>query len=248
MSEWKVGMPLDTPCGHSEPRADSQLHGVCVFCWRDRAGALSKNVDAWGPGDKAGAKAFDVVAVDGVGLELFNGQFPHSRRDNNTYARDERGDVTGWSGHRAPVEIHVREGNYLKTSGASGDEWRGSCKTDVAIAGVHVYTLGAGREWMHALTRLPDVVARLLEHPVSLWRDQPVGRRVWYRDQAAVVDRWSAERGVFLTPDSTWFFRKHGWARNKDDDDGSWYDDYGRGLYVDVLSSDVYWFRDEGVR
>jgi hypothetical protein len=27
------------PCGHSEPQASSQLHGICIFCWRDRAGA-----------------------------------------------------------------------------------------------------------------------------------------------------------------------------------------------------------------
>ena len=32
------------PCGHSEPQADSQLHGVCVFCYRDRCGKLAKQL------------------------------------------------------------------------------------------------------------------------------------------------------------------------------------------------------------
>jgi len=37
---WHVNDPLDKRCPHAEPQADSQLHGVCVFCWRDRAGAI----------------------------------------------------------------------------------------------------------------------------------------------------------------------------------------------------------------
>jgi len=27
------------PCGHSAPQAASQLHGICIFCWRDRGAA-----------------------------------------------------------------------------------------------------------------------------------------------------------------------------------------------------------------
>lgn len=246
MGDWKPGMPLDTPCGHAQ--ADSQLHGVCVSCWRDRAGALAREYQGWGVGDKAESRAFDVVAVDGRSLELIHGQYPHSRQDNNTYARDERGRVEAWSGHRAPVEIRVRESNYLKTSGMSGDEWRRSCRADVSVAGVHVYTLPGGRDWLYALTRLPDVVSRLLEHPVRFWdpgEKRLVERKVWYRDQAACVTRWDPERGVFLVPDGTWFFRKPGWAQNKDDDDGAWDSDYGRGLYCDVLSDNIHWFRDD---
>ncbi len=39
---WKIGDPLDKPCPHRTPNAEgsvaSELHGVCIFCWRDRAG------------------------------------------------------------------------------------------------------------------------------------------------------------------------------------------------------------------
>lgn len=31
--------PIDKPCGHAEPLSMAQLHGVCIFCWRDRCGA-----------------------------------------------------------------------------------------------------------------------------------------------------------------------------------------------------------------
>ena len=27
------------PCGHEPPQGNSQLHGVCIFCYRDRLGA-----------------------------------------------------------------------------------------------------------------------------------------------------------------------------------------------------------------
>lgn len=250
MADWRLGMPIDTPCGHATPQAPDQLHGVCIACWRNRAGTLSANVDAWGPGDKVDAKAYDTVDVGGGRkLELFFGQHPHSRRDNNTYARDESGDVTGWDGHRAPVEISVREHSYLKSSGLGGSEWRKACRTDVTISGVHVYTLGAGRDWLYALTRLPDVVTRLLEHPIQFWgdRERLVGRRVWYRDQAAVVEGWTPDHGVLLIPDGTWSFRQPGWARGEDGI-GWDEDEDGRGVNVDVLSSDISWFRDDGVR
>lgn len=244
MSDWHPGMPLDTPCDHAQPLDASALHGVCVFCWRDRAGALAREYPGWGVGDKAESRAYDKLVVGDECLELIHGQYPHSRRDNGTYARDARGRVEAWDGHRVPVTIVVREGSYLKTSGMSGNEWRKSCKTEVSIAGVHVYTLGHGRDWLYALTRLPDVITRLLEHPVRFWDAEEkhlVERRVWYRDQEALVTRWNVDNGVFLVPDGKWYFRVPGWSR---DDGEGWEDEYGRGLYVDVLSSDVYWHRD----
>ena len=26
------------PCGHMPPQSTGQLHGICIFCWRDRGG------------------------------------------------------------------------------------------------------------------------------------------------------------------------------------------------------------------
>ena len=45
MAETKVILSTEAmtePCGHAEPQALNQLHGVCVFCWRDRAGYLMR--------------------------------------------------------------------------------------------------------------------------------------------------------------------------------------------------------------
>jgi len=32
------------PCGHEPPQGNSQLHGVCVFCYRDRLGKAQAEV------------------------------------------------------------------------------------------------------------------------------------------------------------------------------------------------------------
>lgn len=38
---WTLAEPLDKPCIHRTPNAEGtvsgELHGVCIFCWRDRA-------------------------------------------------------------------------------------------------------------------------------------------------------------------------------------------------------------------
>ena len=33
------------PCGHEPPQSSSQLHGVCIFCWRDRCGAWKQRAE-----------------------------------------------------------------------------------------------------------------------------------------------------------------------------------------------------------
>lgn len=38
-------LPFMEPCGHAQPQADSQLHGVCIFCYRDRLAEASKRVE-----------------------------------------------------------------------------------------------------------------------------------------------------------------------------------------------------------
>lgn len=39
-------LPFMEPCGHAQPQADSQLHGVCVFCYRDRLAESHRKNDA----------------------------------------------------------------------------------------------------------------------------------------------------------------------------------------------------------
>lgn len=199
--------------------------------------------EKWGPGSKVNDKAFDTATVGTERVELFFGEHPHSRQDNSTYARASNGEVIGFSGHRWPVSIEVEEYNYLKSSGLSGDEIRRGCQARIKIDGRHVYTLNEARDHAAALTRLPDIIARLLEHPVRLWREEDlatlVGRRVFYRDQPAIVKRWDVEYGVFVAPESG-EFRSAPWSHRDDVED----DEITEGVYCDVLSPRIYWWRD----
>jgi hypothetical protein len=205
----------------------------------------------WGPGNKLNAKAFTTTTVGAPDqerqIELFFGEHPHSRMDNSVYARDDSGFTAGFSGHHSPVSIIVEEYNYLKSSGLSGDEYRRACNTKVLIARKHVYTLGHGRDWLYAVTRLPDVVTRLQEHPVRFWSDEDIrsleGRKVWYADQPAVVRRWSPDMGVFIESVNG-RFRPPGWAQASQDQIDNWNDEYAEGLYIDVLDARINWFRD----
>lgn len=44
---WTPDKPLDERCPHYNPEAAGYgLHGVCIFCWRDRAAALRAEVAA----------------------------------------------------------------------------------------------------------------------------------------------------------------------------------------------------------
>jgi hypothetical protein len=202
--------------------------------------------EQWGPGNVEGVKAFDKVMVGNEEIELIFGHHPHSRKDNNIYGRTKSGDVEGFDGHRAPVTISIEEYTYLKTSGMSGNQYRKGCRTKLSISGQHVYTLGQGRDYTYALTRLPDVIVRLHEHPIQFWKPEEVrkleGRKVWYKDQAAEIRRWSPDNGVWLVPVGAKAFRTPSYAQNERDE--HWQDEYGQGLYIDVLSESIYWFRD----
>lgn len=49
--DWTIDDPLDKPCPHRTPNAGgsvaSELHGVCIFCWRDRASVCQRAALLW---------------------------------------------------------------------------------------------------------------------------------------------------------------------------------------------------------
>jgi hypothetical protein len=65
---------IGPPCGHSEQFSDSQLHGVCIFCYRDRLGAaVAKLKEARAPlpcGHPAACAAGGVTRYCGWCAEL----------------------------------------------------------------------------------------------------------------------------------------------------------------------------------
>src|SRR5262245_36631578 len=81
--------------------------------------------DQWGFGNPEKQEAFDHSMMDdGTPFDLVFGEFPHSRSDNDVYARFADGSVEDFDGHRVLVRVSLRSMNYLKCSGLSGNEVR----------------------------------------------------------------------------------------------------------------------------
>lgn len=93
----------------------------------------------WGVGNAKDAKAFDTIKMNNQTLELIHGEHPHSRRDNNMYARGKDGRITEFDGHRRPIKIEIEEHNYLKSSELSGDEIRKGGSVKVFCDGIQIY-------------------------------------------------------------------------------------------------------------
>ncbi len=92
----------------------------------------------WGIGNAKDKKAFAIVSVKGENYELVHGEHPHSRQDNNTYARNGKF-ITGFDGHKLPFKIEIEEFNYLKSSEYSGDEIRKGGNVKVFCDNIQVY-------------------------------------------------------------------------------------------------------------
>src|ERR1051326_6599782 len=96
--------------------------------------------ERWGVGDQADSRAFDTTTVDGRIVELIHGEHPHSRRDDNTYARDPiTGAIHEFDGHRRLIDIKIESSNYLKESDFSGDQIRKTVTGTIISDGTQVY-------------------------------------------------------------------------------------------------------------
>lgn len=92
---------------------------------------MSKN-EKWGFG-KGDTEPFAITWLGknkNQQLELLWGEHPHSRSNDNMYARTPSGTIFEFAGHRALIDIEFKSYNYLKESELSGDQIRkgGICK------------------------------------------------------------------------------------------------------------------------
>jgi len=205
--------------------------------------------EGWGVGDQKDAKAFDRGRLsDGTEYELFFGQYPHSRRDNDIYARFENGDVHGFDGHRGLVRIEIEMSNYLKESGISGSEIRkgGVAKLFVDDALVHTFF---ARDPVYAMQQMTPLLTRLQEHPADVWspqgRERLIGRKVYYDNVPGVVRSWLPDQGaVVIEADEGHSFPKPAWWGDDEGDDWEWKDR----IKTDLLSDKIWWFRREPTR
>lgn len=63
--DWKIDEAVTKPCAHARPQDESQLHGVCIFCWRDRCAVLAAAVRRPEPGRCETCKWWRLLTEDG---------------------------------------------------------------------------------------------------------------------------------------------------------------------------------------
>lgn len=159
----------------------------------------------WGVGSRADDPPFDTTVVGKHEVDLIFGEHPHSRCDNNMYARWKNGDVEGFSGHRLLHEIKFKDHNYLKESELSGNEVRKGGNCEIYINGFLVDTFFY-REIDHALSRAYERLGKIHENPIRLWnpkeRASLTGRKVYWKDHPAIITSFIEEQVcVCLEPD-----------------------------------------------
>lgn len=160
----------------------------------------------WGVGKNANEKPYDTVKIGGSEFELIHGEFPHSRRDNTTYARskDNPKRIYGFDGHRLPFKIEIEESNYLKSSEMSGDEIRKSCTGKLSLNGVVIFE-GGGRTYDRAFKNIQNFIDSMEEkwswYPFKL--DEWKGKIIKYEGQLFRIQSFIVSQGcmILVTPD-----------------------------------------------
>lgn len=198
--------------------------------------------EEWGVGNKTDDTPFESGHLDdGTPYELIFGEHPHSRSDNNIYARfakpmgSEREKIVGFNGHRIHVRIELRTMNYLKTSHFSGDEVRKGGEWRIWLNDYEVYNQFT-RDPFEALLIIRQKLRQLIDLPVALWKGEtPEGRKVYYRQTAAIITRWLPDQGcVILEPDGIDYFPSTPWNEDQERD---------QIIKDDILTPNIWWWR-----
>lgn len=193
----------------------------------------------WGAGDKAKWSDHGTVRVGATRYPLIYGEHPHSRQDNQHYALMGNEPV-GFDGHRVLIDVRLKSENYLKESGLSGDEVRkgGSC---VISADDEVVFEFFFRDPRGALLQAHHLIGELGEAAGGDWlvkerRDKLVGRKVFYREHPAIVERLIVDQGcLILKTEDGKPFPKPVWRDSDDDMEDS--------VKVEVTDPHIWWFR-----
>lgn len=236
---------------YAQPQAVSETHRT-ESTRTLHEGAMNSSVEPekWGAGAKAQDKAFETVKLgagdDSLNLDLIFGEHPHSRADNNIYARFPDGHIEAFDGHRVHVRFEYSTRNYLKASDMTGNEVRKGGAFNLYFNDRLVYSEFA-RTPEHALARLREKLPLFFEHPVQLWREQYdglIGRKVYWRDTPAIVTDFFPDQGALIVQaEDGHTFSPPAWAV-KDGEAETWKYEYGSRAKTDFFSPHLWWFRD----
>ncbi|NER33131.1 MAG: hypothetical protein F6J93_03495 [Oscillatoria sp. SIO1A7] len=116
----------------------------------------------WGVDNKSDANPVGTTVVEGEKVDLIRGEHPHTKQNNNLYARWPDGTIQAFNGHRLLHKIKFKDCNYMKSSHLSGDEVRrgGACEIYINDYMVDLFSYRDVREALieahHRLLKIYD--------------------------------------------------------------------------------------------
>lgn len=149
--------------------------------------------------------------------------------------------LIGFNGDAPTWGVIFERNNYTKHKwGETSVECNGSCW--ITRNGKLFYNIPA-RFMDYGLAKAQHILVQLLEEcPLWLaernWKENAIGRKIWYREQPAIITRISSDNELWIVPDGIEKFKAPVYWGNDD------YEDYSDGLMVELLSPNIYWFRD----
>jgi hypothetical protein len=184
---------------------------------------------------------YDVYRVDGyihtIGGKMGENNYwacPAGERPTFENLIEFNGDAPTWG-------VMFDRVNYIKSKwDETSVEANGNCW--ITRNGKKFYQIPA-RYMDYGLAKAQHLLVQLLEEcPLYLsertWKEQAIGRKIWYENQPAKITRINNDNELWIEPDGIPCFTAPPHWEDMD------FSDYEDGLRVDILSPNIYWFRD----
>lgn len=163
------------------------------------------------------------------------------------WVETEPGHWSEFDGHEIEIDVEIKQYNKREINEWKGiDSVRKSGEATIKFDGTLVYKTYT-RDISDSLIGISYKIKKLqalqplYNHIKGRHEHGLIDRKVYYRGEPGTITHFCYERGVFIKPDEGKFKN----PRPKDQDATyEWWEDYEDGLYVDLLSEHIYWYRD----
>lgn len=185
------------------------------------------------------------VFVNGKMCPVFRTEKEHGlgtlNKDPDNYFVEINGELVPYMDRwvkRPCFSFEIKESNHSKEKWDS-TSLNSSVNAKIYINRILVYEFGC-RDLFYAFSRCQVLSTEMTEHSFNFMDiDSEIGRKVFYHQQPATLERFQAGR-VTLRAESEFTFTPD-WALQEDDFDPD--DDDRRVIATDVFDSHIWWFR-----
>jgi len=158
--------------------------------------------------------------------------------------------LKGFNGVAPTWTIEWSQNNYIRNKwGESEVEYTGRY---LIKRNGKVFCTGGARDIDYGLAKAQSVLIEIQEYSISFgdkdWQRKVENRKVYYKEEPAIIKNLmhfeDCGYNLWIIPDKECIkqFRRPGYMNG---DIADHYDEYKNGLKDDLLTSSIYWFRDE---